>query len=133
MRPTDLPAMCRERLRDPESRPDAFLCTNGPIGLGVLRGLKACGLKIPNDVAFVTFDELTVDDLFTPAITTIVQPAYEIGFRASEILLQRISEKSAPDNLISLQLPATLKVRESSRLKNRQTAKPGAGVGGLAR
>ena len=47
--------------------------------LGVLRALRDCGLQDARDIAFVTFDELTVDDLFTPSITTVVQPAYDIG------------------------------------------------------
>ena len=106
--------MCAERLRDAADRPDAILATNGPTGLGVLRALRDCGLKTPDHIAFVTFDELTVADLFTPAITTIEQPAYDIGFRAAEILLQRVEERSARNGSITLRLPATLKVRDSS-------------------
>lgn len=114
LRAEDVAAMCRERLRDPASRPDAIFSTNGPTGLGALRAFRDCGLSTPEDIAFVTFDELTVDDVFTPSITTVVQPAYDIGFRAAEILLQRIQEGPARDELITVRLPATLKVRESS-------------------
>jgi LacI family transcriptional regulator len=117
LRPEHAAAVCREHLRYAKSRPDAIFSTNGPTGLGVLRALRDCGLATPADVAFVTVDELTVDDLFTPAITTVVQPAVEIGFRASEILLQRIREAPRPNHLIQLRLPATLKVRESSRTR----------------
>lgn len=115
LRPEDVAAVCRERLRGPESRPDAIFSTNGPTGLGVLRAFRDCGLSTPEDIAFVTFDELTVEDVFTPSITTVVQPAYDIGFRAAEILLRRIEEGSARDGLITVRLPATLKIRESSR------------------
>ncbi len=111
----DLAAMCREGLSNPAARPDAILCTNGPTALGALRGLRACGLKTPDDIGFVTFDELTVDDLFSPAITTIVQPAYEIGSRAADILLDRIENRAPGDAVCTLRLPATLKIRESSR------------------
>ncbi len=69
-------------------------------------------------MALVTFDELTVDDLFLPAITTVVQPAFDIGFRAAEILLNRI-EGTVPDGeSVSLRLPATLKVCDSSRARS---------------
>ena len=78
----------------------------------MLRALRDCGLRTPGDIAFVTFDELTVDDLFSPSITTVVQPAYDIGFRAAEILLDRIEGAEGPPTTI--RLPATLKVRESS-------------------
>jgi DNA-binding LacI/PurR family transcriptional regulator len=114
LRPEDVAAMCRERLRAAAPRPDAIFSTNGPTGLGVLRALRDCGLSTPLDIAFVTFDELTVDDLFLPAITTVVQPAYDIGFRAAEILLQRIEESAAGDECITVRLPATLKICDSS-------------------
>jgi DNA-binding LacI/PurR family transcriptional regulator len=145
LRLEDVAAMCGERLRNAASRPDAILATNGPTGLGVLRAIRDCGLKTPDDIAFVTFDELTVADLFTPAITTIEQPAYDIGFRAAEILLQRIEQSaqaagrgsdrggssadlaasresvvrellkgSARNGSITLRLPATLNIRDSS-------------------
>src|SRR5665213_134145 len=115
LRSEDLEAMCRDRLRDPASRPDAMLCTNGPTALGALRGLRDCGMKTPADIGFVTFDELTVDDLFSPAITTIVQPAYEIGSRAADILLDRIENVRAVKDVQTVRLPAALKIRESSR------------------
>jgi DNA-binding LacI/PurR family transcriptional regulator len=110
--PVDVAAMCVRHLND-GARPDAILSTNGPTGLGVLRAFRECGLKTPEDIALVTFDELTVDELFTPSITTVVQPAYDIGFRAAEILLERIENGSGES--FTVRLPATLRVRESSR------------------
>jgi len=114
LRPDDVAAICRERLREARPRPDAIFATNGPTALGVLRALRDCGLRTPEDVAFATFDELTVEDLFTPSITTVVQPAYDIGFRAAEILLQRIEGRGPADTTITIRLPAALKVRASS-------------------
>ncbi|MBZ5619114.1 MAG: LacI family transcriptional regulator [Acidobacteriia bacterium] len=119
LRPEDVAAICRDRLQAAGPKPDAIFATNGPTGLGVLRALRDCGLRTPDDIAFATFDELTVDDLFLPAITTVVQPAYDIGFRAAEILLQRI-EGSAEDAAITIRLPASLKVRDSSGLSTRR-------------
>jgi DNA-binding LacI/PurR family transcriptional regulator len=122
LRPADVAAICRDRLSRAGPRPDAIFCTNGPTALGVLRALRECNLRMPEDVAFVTFDELTVDDLFAPAVTTVVQPAYEIGFRAAEILLKRI-EGAATEETFTVRLPATLKIRETSR-----AAVAGAGI-----
>jgi DNA-binding LacI/PurR family transcriptional regulator len=120
LRSEDVEGICRERLADPRHRPDAIFATNGPTGLGVLRALRGCGLRTPDDIAFATFDELTVDDLFLPAITTVVQPAYDIGFRAAEILLQRIEEGSTDSEAITIRLPASLKIRDSSGLPARR-------------
>ncbi|HKD10253.1 MAG TPA: LacI family DNA-binding transcriptional regulator [Bryobacteraceae bacterium] len=113
LRPDDLAVMCCERLRDPAARPDALLCTNGPTALGALRGMRDCGLKTPDDIGFVTFDELTVDELFSPHITTIIQPAYKIGAQAANILLDRIDNGAS--DIRTIRLPATLKIRDSSR------------------
>jgi DNA-binding LacI/PurR family transcriptional regulator len=115
LRVEDVAAMCRERFASLDSRPEAVFSTNGPTALGVLRAFRACGLRTPRDIAFATFDELTVDDLFLPSITTIVQPSCEIGFRAAELLLERLDGESVQGPPIAVRLPAVLKVRESSR------------------
>jgi DNA-binding LacI/PurR family transcriptional regulator len=114
LRPEHVAAACSERLRRKGARPDAMLSTNGPTGLGVLRALRDCGLTTPEDIAFATFDELTVADLFTPSITTIEQPAYDIGFRAAEVLLDRIDDESDRKASVRVRLPAVLHVRASS-------------------
>ena len=113
-----LDAYFRYYVDEHEKRPDAIFSTNGPTGLGVLRAMRDLGLETPRDLGFVTFDELTVDDLFLPAITTIVQPAYEIGFRAAEILLNRIEGIVPEDASITVKLAATLKVRGTSRARS---------------
>jgi DNA-binding LacI/PurR family transcriptional regulator len=117
--------MCHQAsLRDAAaSRPDAIFSTNGPTALGVLHSFRGCGLRSPEDIAFATFDELTVDDLFQPSITTIVQPAYEIGTQAAALLLKRINSESSGNPPITIRLPAILKVRESSQ------AAPGRSAG----
>jgi DNA-binding LacI/PurR family transcriptional regulator len=117
LRPEDVARLCRARLSGAGPKPDALFCTNGPTALGALRALGECGLRTPEDLAFVTFDELMVDDLFRPSITTIVQPAYDIGFRAAELLLQRIERPATPSRKLAVRLPAALKIRESSQTR----------------
>ena len=112
LRPQAVAALCRERL-SASPLPEAIFCTNGPTALAALRALRDCGLRTPEDIGFATFDELTVDDVFTPSITTVVQPAYDIGFRAAEILLDRIRD-GVETETITLRLPAQLQVRSSS-------------------
>ena len=114
--------LCREHLQNPESRVTALFTTNGVTGLGALRGIYAAGLKTPHDIAFVTFDELTSEDLFRPAITAVVQPAYDIGFRATEILLDRITGKNSSRSKVAIRLPAALHVRESSARSEKAAA-----------
>ena len=95
-------------------RPTAIFATNGVTGLGTLKSLVALGLETPRDLAFVCFDELNPEELFRPGITTVVQPAFEIGSRAVQVLLRRIRTKGEPGRQERVRLPATLVVRESS-------------------
>jgi DNA-binding LacI/PurR family transcriptional regulator len=112
LRPLDVAEMCIEKLS--ETKPDAVFSTNGPTALGVLRAFRRLGLRTPKHIGFATFDELVVDDLFTPSITTVVQPAYHIGFRAAEILLDRINGTANGGGTMTVRLPARMQVRASS-------------------
>jgi DNA-binding LacI/PurR family transcriptional regulator len=115
VRPDDVSSLCGQKFAS-GIRPDAIFCTNGPTALGCLRALRHCKIETPEDLGFLTFDELTVEDLFKPAITTIVQPAYEIGFQAVNVLFDRIHKKNKEaTEPRTIRLPASLKVRESSR------------------
>jgi DNA-binding LacI/PurR family transcriptional regulator len=114
LRADDVAVLCREHLQDVSERPAALFCTNGQTALGALCAMRDLGLKTPADLGFVTFDEVMAHEVFTPAITTIVQPAYEIGSQASEILLRRIAEGSSREGVVTVRLPAVLKVRDSS-------------------
>lgn len=116
LRSGDVAEVCRQGLAGLDMLPQAIFCTNGPAALAVLRVLRDQGMSIPRDIAFATFDELTVDDLFSPSITTVVQPAYDIGFRAAQMLLDRIEGKEVSSDPVTVRLPAILKVRESSKV-----------------
>jgi DNA-binding LacI/PurR family transcriptional regulator len=116
LRTGDVTETCRKGLANALLRPQAIFCTNGPTALGVLRALRSQGMGIPRDIAFATFDELTVDDLCSPSITTVVQAAYDIGFRAAQLLLDRIEGRAKDKAPITVRLPALLKVRESSKI-----------------
>jgi DNA-binding LacI/PurR family transcriptional regulator len=113
LRHEEAEALCRQKLENSAKRPTALFATNGVTGMGALRAIVDCGLATPADIALVTFDELTAEDVFRPSITSVVQPAYDIGFRATEILMQRIMSGTTGER-IAIRLPATLKVRESS-------------------
>ncbi|QHN03208.1 LacI family transcriptional regulator [Granulicella sp. WH15] len=116
-------SVCQKGLLKPRNRPTALFTTNGLSGMGALRSIIASGLSTPRDIAFVTFDELTSEDIFRPAITSIVQPASEIGSRGMEILIDRINTGSVTGPRKKIRLPAMLAVRESSgvMLQKRKT------------
>ena len=108
----EISRICQRGLLTASGRPSALFTTNGVTGLEALKSMYAAGLTTPNDIAFVTFDELTADGFFRPAVTSVVQPAFEIGSRAVEVLLDRI--ENGPRPVQKVRLAATLAVRESS-------------------
>ena len=99
-------------LNSPE-RPDAILVSNGLFLLGALQAIRATGLKIPDDIALVGFDDDPWTSLVEPGLTVIAQPTYEIGRTAMELLLQR--QENPERSVRQVELPGTLVVRGSSR------------------
>jgi DNA-binding LacI/PurR family transcriptional regulator len=87
-------------------------------GLAALRSLYSLGLSTPKDFSFVTFDEVTAEEFFRPGVTSVVQPTFDMGYRAVEVLLRRI-EKSEPQGpREKVRLPAVLRIRDSSSARH---------------
>jgi DNA-binding LacI/PurR family transcriptional regulator len=106
--------MCQNGLLQLQERPTALFATNGVTGLAALRSLYAVGLSTPKDFSFVTFDELNAEEFFRPGVTSVVQPTFDMGYQAVEVLLRRIEKGEGKKPREKVRLPATLTVRESS-------------------
>ncbi|WP_129663515.1 LacI family DNA-binding transcriptional regulator [Phytoactinopolyspora endophytica] len=99
-----------EALGHPEP-PSAVFCANGLISLGVLRAVRRLGLRVPQDIAVVGFDDQPFFDLLDPPLTVAAQPVEEIGRTAAEQLFQRIAD---PDRTVNaVVVPPTVHVRRS--------------------
>jgi DNA-binding LacI/PurR family transcriptional regulator len=107
-------SVCQKGFLRAEMRPSALFATNGVTGLAALRSLYGIGLTTPSDFSFVTFDEVMAEDFFRPGITSVVQPTFDMGYRAVEVLLRRIGKGKAETPREKVRLPATLKIRDSS-------------------
>ncbi len=84
------------QLLDLPRPPTAVFAGNNLLAIGVLKAIHARGLKIPDDVALASFDEMDWTSVLTPGLTVIEQPIYEIGRVAAELLFQRIADPSRP-------------------------------------
>ena len=73
------------------SRPTALFAANNFIAIGAYRALGAAGLRVPDDMAMVAFDDLPAALILEPFLTVAAQPAYEMGQIATELLLARLS------------------------------------------
>lgn len=95
--PAGVRAFVRDTLRrDP---PTAIIATELDAVVGVLGELDDHGLRVPDDVSLIGFDASAWAEVFHPPITTVVQPVAELGARAAERLIARIT---APDALSSV-------------------------------
>lgn len=76
---------------------DAVFSTNNMITLEVIEALKELNLKIPEDVAIVSYDETVWAKHLSPPLTTINQPGYQMGQTAAQILIRSIDGKNDPN------------------------------------
>jgi LacI family transcriptional regulator len=72
--------------------PDAVVCANDQMAIGVLRAFAAGGVRVPEDVAVVGFDDIALGSLYDPTLTTVHQPMRLLGERACARLLARITD-----------------------------------------
>ena len=91
--------------------PDAIICANDQMAIGLLRTLTAGGVRVPADVAVVGFDDIFPASLTHPPLTTVHQPMREIGERACERLFERIADPALRPKVELL--PTELVLRES--------------------
>jgi LacI family transcriptional regulator len=92
--------------------PTAIIATNNAIAAGVLEELKNHGKNVPNDMAVVCFDEVPEMERFFPFLTSVTQPAYDMGINATQLLLSRIAA-SHPLRSRQVVLPTRLILRYS--------------------
>jgi len=91
--------------------PDAIVCANDHMAMGVMRELQAAGLRVPADIAVAGFDNIHLGTMLTPPLTTVHQPMRLAGERACTLLLERITDPSLPRRVE--RLPTGLIIRES--------------------
>lgn len=94
-------------------RPTAIFVCNGLMTMGCLRAIMEAGLRCPEEIALVSFDDLDWFKLMRPSITAVVNPAYELGSAAAEMLVNRMI-KGVEGPPLHRKLATKLIVRESS-------------------
>jgi len=101
--------------------PDALFVCNNLMAIGALEAAAQLGLRHPEDLGLVAFDEIPLASLLRSPVSVVAQPAYQIGSEAARLLLKRAQGDTAPPRRIVL--PVELRVRASSL---RQMMMPGS-------
>ena len=109
-----------------EGRPSAIFAVSDGVALDLLRATQRLGLRVPEDLALVGFDDLNFAAHLSPPLTTVAQPRMDVGLRAGHLLINRIEGQGVSPRHI--ELPTSLIVREScgARLRVRRQNTPPA-------
>ncbi|MGQ9490416.1 MAG: LacI family DNA-binding transcriptional regulator [Anaerolineae bacterium] len=94
------------------SRPTAVVAISNTVAQEAMRVLADHGLRVPQDVAIVGFDDTWLSLISTPPLTSVRQPLFEMGRQSVEMLLARIAQRDQPPCRVVC--PVTLVVREST-------------------
>ena len=94
--------------------PDAVFTINDDVAIGALQRIKEEGLKIPEDIAIIGFSNTKISSVVNPSITTVNQPSFEMGKKASDILIELIEINNRMIEPKTIVLKTELIVREST-------------------
>lgn len=103
-----------------EQRPTAIICANDSMALGAISSLHKAGLKVPDDISVIGFDDIHLASQITPALTTVTVPVDEIAVRAFDMLECLIADKTLENRHVALE--AHLVARETTSVVAKETA-----------
>lgn len=95
------------------SLPTAIIASSDPIAIGALRALTAKGIRVPEDISLMGFDDTSLSAFTAPPLTTIHAPAYDMGNFGANIVYNIL--KMQPATAMKIQLPCRLVERQSCR------------------
>lgn len=85
-----------DRLNEPVGLPQAFVCANDQMAVGVIRTLQARGYRVPEDVLVTGFDDIPLASQTNPALTTVAQPTFDLGAAAVTMVMGLLDGVVAP-------------------------------------
>ncbi|HGF7510228.1 TPA: substrate-binding domain-containing protein [Vibrio cholerae] len=100
-----------EKLYQRGKLPSALFVSNDMMAMGVIQAASQRGLRVPDDLSLIGYDDVHIAKFMTPALTTIHQPKYRLGKAAVDTLLYRLENPDTTAQVV--QLEPTLVVRSS--------------------
>ncbi|QHT61284.1 LacI family transcriptional regulator [Paenibacillus lycopersici] len=93
---------------------DALFCGNDLLAFGAIKAMEEAGIRVPEDVAVVGYDDIFSARLFKPSLTTVRQPIQDIGQELVQLLLASLETEPERRTVRKIVIPTELIVRESS-------------------
>jgi DNA-binding LacI/PurR family transcriptional regulator len=90
---------------------DAAFVASDVVAFGAIAAIREAGLRVPDDVSVVGFDDIALAAFFDPPLTTVRLPAFDLGLAAGTALLDRVAGRPVPNRTL---LPTELIVRSST-------------------
>jgi DNA-binding LacI/PurR family transcriptional regulator len=103
------------QIMNSEYPPDAIFTVNDETAVGTLNSIKRLGLNVPEDISIVGFTDGLVSSVTDPLLTTVSQHGFEIGKRAADILIRRITEDCESFTPVTEVVKTDLVIRNSTR------------------
>ncbi|ASG09680.1 substrate-binding domain-containing protein [Vibrio anguillarum] len=97
--------------------PSAIFVSNDMMAMGVINAANEKGIRIPEDLSLMGYDDIHIARFMSPALTTIHQPKYRLGKAAVDTLLARLENEALEPQIV--QLEPTLVVRKSIKIMNK--------------
>lgn len=94
-------------------KPTAIFCISDVLALGAIRAAEEMGLKVPEEVSIVGFDDVEYASMFKPMLTTVSQPGYSLGKSSAELLIKKIKNDATDGSAF---LPHKLILRDSTAI-----------------
>ncbi len=82
--------------------PDAYVASSDVLAAAVIRAAKQVGMRVPEDVMVVGFDNVDISSATSPTITTVSLPRFQLGYTACELLIDRIHNPEIPPQQVLL-------------------------------
>jgi DNA-binding LacI/PurR family transcriptional regulator len=115
MREAGLQAGLELASRAPEERPDAVVCLNDLVAIGLYNGLRRGGLRVPEDIAVAGFDGIEEGKFLERPLTTVVSPSASLIESAFDLLMARLETRDLtllPPQQVTL--PSELRLGETT-------------------
>lgn len=105
-----------QKLLKEQKNVDAIFAITDVIAVGILKCFNEKGVKIPEDIAVFGFSDWFMSSVVTPTLSSVIQPGFEMGRKATEILIEEIKNlnSNTPYSFQNVVLPTSLVIREST-------------------
>ena len=83
--------------------PSSIFVSNDMMAMGVINAANELGIKVPDDLSIIGYDDIHIAKFMSPSLTTIHQPKYRLGQAAVETLVRKLDEKSTEAQVVQLE------------------------------